>query len=629
MNTTDAYSFLNNIYANYSKKTKCFYVYSYRPEYDAVSKKTLKKDVVSIGKIKESSGFGEIVFNSKFLGLHPEFINFTVIRPGKNKLHIQQKTGTEDKASSSMGDLLQARHMKIGATYFIHEAIKKSYSGRALKALFDSKKLSKIQYEQILSLLIYAIYEGVKHLGAIEYFIRDHIVPYKNNINKDTIQRIYSVLGSELIISFYKKKQEIMRADLTRTKQHISERHYIALDGSNIDVNAHNLNNADYGKSKSNNDTPIINFLSLIDQTTGTLMGHCSYSGHTNDLATLEGAVKQLAYFGCKNYTLVIDRGYWSLYNINVMYNCQLDFISHVKIMHNSIKNFIARNIDDLAVGNGCVKIEHNNEINYAKRFDLQWSYYDIKTQKKQRKPVYLYAFYNPELAATAKAQLEDKTRELNASYEAYKEAVRKAIKEHKKKPDEPTLSDYYQELIKTGVLFFNKTHNRYDLNNTLAYRSCQSNGVWIIASSQKKDCEEIFLLYRQRNDIEVMYRYFKNHVDADALRCSTEHSFNAKLFIALLASEFLNIIKLKSITWNKSATQKEKVVFKDNSFYMTFKDLDSLECIYHDDTIIPTTNILRRHENLFKMMDIDPIVLQNTKLKKATLNEDLGLEFD
>ena len=59
---------------------------------------------------------------------------------------------------------------------------------------------------------------------------------------------------------------------------------------------------------------------------------------------------------------------------------------------------------------------------------------------------------------------------------------------------------------------------------------------------------------------------------------------------------------------------------------YMTFKDLDTLECIYHNNTIIPTPNILKRHENLFNMMDIDPIVLQNTKLKRATLDDDVGL---
>lgn len=122
------------------------------------------------------------------------------------------------------------------------------------------------------------------------------------------------------------------------------------------------------------------------------------------------------------------------------------------------------------------------------------------------------------------------------------------------------------------------------------------------------------------------MYRYFKNHVDADTLNVSTEHTFNAKLFICLLASEFLNRLKLKSIEWNKTAPEKSKVKLKDNSMYMTFKDLDTLECIRYGYVIIPTTNILKRHEALFNMMGIDPVVLQNTKLKKATLDDEMGL---
>ena len=120
------------------------------------------------------------------------------------------------------------------------------------------------------------------------------------------------------------------------------------------------------------------------------------------------------------------------------------------------------------------------------------------------------------------------------------------------------------------------------------------------------------------------MYRYFKNHVDDDTLNVSTEHTFNAKLFIGLLSSEFLNSLKLKSLEWNKTAPEKSKVKLKDNSMYMTFKDLDTLECIRHGDVIIPTTNILKRHEALFNMMGIDPVVLQNTKLKIATLDDDM-----
>ena len=131
---------------------------------------------------------------------------------------------------------------------------------------------------------------------------------------------------------------------------------------------------------------------------------------------------------------------------------------------------------------------------------------------------------------------------------------------------------------------------------------------------------------YRQRNEIEVMYRYFKNHVQADTLRVSNDDHFNAKLFLGLISSEFLNTLKMRIVELNKDKPKKDQVKLKDNSMYMTFKDLDTVECIYHNNTIIPTTNILKRHENLFNMMGIDPIVLQNTKLKRATLDNDIGL---
>ena len=147
-----------------------------------------------------------------------------------------------------------------------------------------------------------------------------------------------------------------------------------------------------------------------------------------------------------------------------------------------------------------------------------------------------------------------------------------------------------------------------------------------LLASTQEYDCEEIFMRYRQRNEIEVMYRYFKNHVQADTLRVSNDDHFNAKLFLGLISSEFLNTLKMRIVELNKDKPKKDQVKLKDNSMYMTFKDLDTVECIYHNNTIIPTTNILKRHENLFNMMGIDPIVLQNTKLKRATLDNDIGL---
>ena len=60
MNLSSAYSVLSNVYANYSRASDCFYVYTYRPFYDPEKKRTLKKDIQSIGKILSADGIGTI-----------------------------------------------------------------------------------------------------------------------------------------------------------------------------------------------------------------------------------------------------------------------------------------------------------------------------------------------------------------------------------------------------------------------------------------------------------------------------------------------------------------------------------------------------------------------------------------
>ncbi|MDY2890973.1 MAG: hypothetical protein SOT14_05490, partial [Succinivibrio sp.] len=49
---------------------------------------------------------------------------------------------------------------------------------------------------------------------------------------------------------------------------------------------------------------------------------------------------------------------------------------------------------------------------------------------------------------------------------------------------------------------------------------------------------------------------------------------------------------------------QSAKAEFKDNTLSLTLKDLDTLECLVDGNTVIPMTNILKRHKNLFAMCD-------------------------
>ena len=55
---------------------------------------------------------------------------------------------------------------------------------------------------------------------------------------------------------------------------------------------------------------------------------------------------------------------------------------------------------------------------------------------------------------------------------------------------------------------------------------------------------------------------------------------------------------------------------------WLVFLFNEIIHIYINENTIIPTTNMLKRHENLFKMMQINPIELQNTKLKNSVIEE-------
>lgn len=611
-----------NVYVNYSKVKDYCYVYAYEPKYDAVTKRTKKTNVKSIGIIRSKDGVGVIEFNHYFNLHYPKFQNIVVTRKGVNNLEFVVSQETNDVAPKAQVipalHIAPPRHMKIGASYFILKTFEQSYSGRALKQIGFKKN----QLDLIMTLVIYTIAEGIQKLNAVEYYARDHIVPYEGNINKDTIYRLFGHINSEMIIKFYKVKQYIMNADLSKYKKSMTERKLVALDGSNIDASCKHIAKAKQGNSKSGHDNPIINFLTLVDQYTGTTFGHCTYSGNITDIATLEGVIKQLAYFGCSGYVLVMDRGYWCVYNVSCLYNYGVDFLIHVKTSHASVKKLIKDNIDDLSVANGCTTIQRDNEINYMMKLKKTWSFYSTKSGNKERKPIYVYMFYNPGIYNHTLASLITDKDELNSIWNEYKEQVIKARKSKKAKPQEPKLSAKFEKLIKDGVLEFNVVTNSYTLNNEKSTELARLEAVWVLASSVEFGADEVYSHYAHRNQIEIGYRYLKEHVEANTLGVSTEQSFDAKLFLSLLASEFINSFSLAVKKWNKTAPATEQVKLKQNSFALTLKDLDTLECIKDGETIIPTTNLLQRHDNLFKAMGIDPIDLRNTKLKQGCIED-------
>lgn len=177
--------------------------------------------------------------------------------------------------------------MKFGASYFIKSVIEKSASGRALKQL----NLSKIRYEQLLTLLIYIIARGMEQIEAVEFYVREHIVPYKKNMNKDVLYHLWKQLDEPTQRKFFHLKQSIIHNVLHKIGKKDNPK-YFALDGSNCDCYSKGIGKAAFGKSKSGTDIPIVSYQSMIDQQTGELVSCYPYADFTPNISTLEGAIK-------------------------------------------------------------------------------------------------------------------------------------------------------------------------------------------------------------------------------------------------------------------------------------------------------------------------------------------------
>ena len=81
---------------------------------------------------------------------------------------------------------------------------------------------------------------------------------------------------------------------------------------------------------------------------------------------------------------------------------------------------------------------------------------------------------------------------------------------------------------MKDNIIILDKTTNRFIFNNEKGNIYCHESSVWILASSLRLNLEDAFNAYRERNNIEVMYRYLKDQVDASTMHVSSDTSLQA-----------------------------------------------------------------------------------------------------
>ncbi|SPT68759.1 transposase [Anaerobiospirillum thomasii] len=341
-----------------SKRTYAYALLQGKSVWNAEKGYSTRVAPTQIGSIKSKDGIGECVFNINFLSENPEFIPWKVIRVGQGKFEYERRSEAEIKEikqkladSQDILDDIKANPSKPGirtkasvarnsgsATPKTCGTARKFGDYYLLKSFMDKMPsfniLKKIMPDDKYILLVYMIMtclsKGIKSISyEIEAFVREHALDLDINSYKDHIQRLYKYIDENGVINEFAK----FKTQYHKKKNGNKHMQFLALDGTNVDNAGNCLTKAQYGKSKSGTDNKVINFITLVDQSTHELFSTVTYAGNITDVLTVESVCRQLVDRGAgDNISLVCDRGFWSINNISAMLEHNISFVCNCNI---------------------------------------------------------------------------------------------------------------------------------------------------------------------------------------------------------------------------------------------------------------------------------------------------------
>jgi hypothetical protein len=303
--------------------------------------------------------------------------------------------------------------------------------------------------------------------------------------------------------------------DWNESRDH-RERIYISYDSTNKNCQAGDVEIAEFGHAKNNQDKPVFNYSIAFDRNNREPLFYEEYPGSIVDVSQLQYMLEKALGFGYKKVGFILDRGYFSKENIHFMDKCGYDFVIMAKGMKKFVSELILEN-------KGKFEESRDHSIREYKTNGLTVKSQLFPSDKEER---YFHIYYSSKKYASEREVVEAnidrmtkylKTRESKAvkiaeSFEKYFDL----IYYHKGENDERFLGGReLRDVIEEEI------------------RLC---GYFAIITSKKMTAKEALSLYKSRDGSEKLFRGDKSYLGNKSLRTQTDESANAKIFIEFVA---------------------------------------------------------------------------------------------
>jgi len=454
------------------KKTGAIYVYSVESYWDK-EKKAPRNRQTYLGRLDPETG--EVI-------------------PSKKKGKVAER------AAAAPGVTVSSR--VAGPSLLLDVLTRSCGIGKLLKKCFPA------DHELILSLVHYIVHRGGALSGA-EPWSAACLHPFGDVIASQRVSELLRRLSADERERF-----------LSLWLEHVQEDDWLCYDITSVSSYSRHNEYTHFGYNRDGESLEQVNLAMLFGQNSGLPAHYRRLPGNISDVSTLRTTVKSLDFLGAGTLHLVLDRGFYSVANLDALFSRRHKFTIAVPAGRKWVEEILDKHCDSIASPANYL-VTAGDEALYVTTEFHRWG--------KNNHRSWLHVFYNAERAAGA---FDRFTRELIG----YRDELLSGnpVEDHE---------EFYQRYL--VVRETPKRGLRVDFNeDEIQRRRRKYSGFLCILSNKVKTAEEALDIYRNKDVVENCFDDLKNHLDMKRLRVHTAPAMDGRLFLQFLALVYVSMIR-------------------------------------------------------------------------------------
>ncbi len=477
---------------------------------------------------------------------------------GRNRRAKERKQSNRKDIKTTV-----AKRYFYGATYLFDQI------GEKLGIVRDLKECFPKDYKKILSIAYYLILEEHNSLSRFEKWDHLHKHPYGKTITSQRSSELFASIDEESKLNFFK----------LQGKRRI-ENEYWAYDITSISSYSKQLKKVQYGNNKECNDLAQINLAMIFGEKSALPFYYRHLAGNIPDVKTLKHLLSDIDYLGSKKVKLVMDRGFYSRYNITELLKEHFKFLVSTKMTLNWVKNGLDPIYDSFRT------FESYNEVYelYMRTVQSTWEYKQKRPYKKDilkvKKRIYIHYYYNIDRAAEDEKNFHKKLKQWQKELET----------NERKKENEKYYQSYFdiKTMPKRGI--------KVNVKQKVIDEKKRYYGFFALVSNEKMSAKTALELYRAKDIVEKGFNNIKERLNFRRTLVSSEQNLEGKLFVEFIALIYLSYI-------NKQMQIKK--LYKDYTLQGVLDKLDIIEAFERKGDRIEIGEILKEQHTLYDALGI------------------------